>query len=522
MSVGEQLAVRVRRAAMFEQTLQDAPDKLEGAQAYATAGDTIARCVMGLSADPEQPLAAQARFRVYRLDPSCGRMSVARSGADDWPGYDPGDEHAAGLHLLALAKAHALMDAARRRQPGEGPARIDASGVCGRDGELHVASPLTGGRPIPTWRQAVASWTQDLAGRDPNRLRDILFDTTLHDLGSRRPAATSLVSRGQGPDLYVLAFDEDGSCRLGHYFFDQDAALLLGPDTSASQARSQIVPLCDIRQTRVPHGADRLQAADRMIDAYISQQGGTRLGIDLLAGPAPAARPTQHAAQCADQVRAPNIADAVATWIIDRDDAIGMPADASRILARAMPRQSGAAPSASPDTGSAINHQQRRSDTMMTQQVMRGNLASDPKYWPATTTEDGRSRQAYGEATIYRNRRIQLKDGTYADSPKGPEKVAVKFWGRDADLMHQAGFKSGDPVVAAGNMGDSDAYADREGNPVARAVINGDSISMDSMRIAASQKAADARAATATATVQQTYSDGFAAPMPAQTAGRTM
>lgn len=88
--------------------------------------------------------------------------------------------------------------------------------------------------------------------------------------------------------------------------------------------------------------------------------------------------------------------------------------------------------------------------------------------------------------------------------------------------MHQAGFKSGDPVVAAGSMGDPDAYADREGNPVARAVINGDSISMDSMRIAASQKAADARAATATATVQQTYSDGFAAPMPAQTAGRTM
>lgn len=422
MSVGEPLAVRVRRAAMFEQTLQDAPDRLEGAQAYATAGDTLARCVMGLSADPEQPLAAQARFRVYRLDPSCGRMSIARSGADDWPGYDPGDEHAAGLHLLALAKAHALMDAARRRQPGEGPARIDASGVCGRDGELHVASPLTGGRPIPTWRRAVASWTQDLAGRDPNRLRDILFDTTLHDLGSRRPAATSLVSRGQGPDLYVLAFDEDGSCRLGHYFFDQEAALLLGPDTSASQARSQIVPLCDIRQTRVPHGADRLQAADRMVDAYISQQGGTRLDIDLLAGPAPAARPTQHAAQCADQVRAPSIADAVAIWIIDHDDAIGMPADASRILARAMPRQSGAATSASPNTGSAINHQQRRSDTMMTQQVMRGNLASDPNTGPPPPRRTGAAAKRTGRRPSTATGASSSRTAPTPTAPKAPRR----------------------------------------------------------------------------------------------------
>ena len=126
-------------------------------------------------------------------------------------------------------------------------------------------------------------------------------------------------------------------------------------------------------------------------------------------------------------------------------------------------------------------------------QVVRGNLAADPKYWPKGVRQDGREHQAYAEATVYRNRRIQQADGTYADSPKGPEKTSVRFFGHDAEMLDATGFKQGDPVVATGALSDPEAYVDKAGNAQARNVVNGDTMSLDSLRITEASQRAEAR-----------------------------
>ncbi|RBP97868.1 hypothetical protein CRD60_04590 [Bifidobacterium aemilianum] len=118
-----------------------------------------------------------------------------------------------------------------------------------------------------------------------------------------------------------------------------------------------------------------------------------------------------------------------------------------------------------------------------TQQVMRGNLGADPKYFPPKTRGDGSVQKAYLEAMVYRNRRIQQPDGSWADSPAGPERVTVKFFGQNAELLNAAAFKKGDAVVATGTLGEPDAYISQKDNMAhARTVIIGDTLSSDEIR----------------------------------------
>lgn len=124
------------------------------------------------------------------------------------------------------------------------------------------------------------------------------------------------------------------------------------------------------------------------------------------------------------------------------------------------------------------------------QQTIRGNLAADPKFYPARpSTETEPERKAYAELQVYRNRREKQADGSWADSPKGPEKVSAKFFGRDAEIVSQAGFSKGDPVCVAGALGDPEAFTTTDGRVRAQTVILGDTVCIDTMRIAAKDMA---------------------------------
>lgn len=148
-------------------------------------------------------------------------------------------------------------------------------------------------------------------------------------------------------------------------------------------------------------------------------------------------------------------------------------------------------------------------------QTVRGNLAADPRCMPAReATNDSPAKKAFAELQVYRNRREQRPDGSWADSPKGPEKVSVKFFGRSAELVQAANFHKGDPVCVAGASGEPEAFTTKDGRVQARNVIMGETVCLDSLRQTAialkgeSQQNQNTATATATATQQQAAAQG--------------
>lgn len=155
--------------------------------------------------------------------------------------------------------------------------------------------------------------------------------------------------------------------------------------------------------------------------------------------------------------------------------------------------------------------------TMM--QTMRGNLAADPTFMAAReATADSPAKKAFAELQVYQNHRVLQQDGSWADSPKGPEKVSVKFFGRDAELVSASNFHQGDPVCVAGGLGEPEAFTTRDGKVQARNVIIGDTVCLDSMRVTAQAlKGEDPQnqytaTAAAAATQQQDAGQGYADP----------
>lgn len=127
-------------------------------------------------------------------------------------------------------------------------------------------------------------------------------------------------------------------------------------------------------------------------------------------------------------------------------------------------------------------------------QTMRGNLAADPTFMPAReATADSPAKKAFAELQVYQNHRVQQPDGSWADSPRGPEKASVKFFGRDAELVNASSFRKGDPVCVAGSLGEPEAFTTRDGNVRARNVIIGDTVCLDSMRVTAQALKGDAQ-----------------------------
>lgn len=151
-----------------------------------------------------------------------------------------------------------------------------------------------------------------------------------------------------------------------------------------------------------------------------------------------------------------------------------------------------------------------------TQQVMRGYLAVNPKFFPAGRTDDGAQRRAYLEAVIYRSRPLRDESGDVRRGPDGsveygdPEKVTVKFWGRNAEILHDLDLRQGDPVVATGSLGAPEAFiSQRDGRAYARTVINGTTLQIDAIREAQRREAAE----SASSGMERTAgaSDAFAA-----------
>ncbi|KFI90869.1 hypothetical protein BISA_2243 [Bifidobacterium saguini DSM 23967] len=126
-------------------------------------------------------------------------------------------------------------------------------------------------------------------------------------------------------------------------------------------------------------------------------------------------------------------------------------------------------------------------------QVVRGNLAANPDYFPARANEDGSESRAFLRATVYEDRpRIRQQDGTWADNPAGPVKTTVKFWGTAAEILHGCDFRQGDSVVATGRQGDPDAYiSDKDGKAYARPVVIGDSMQIDAIATQRRRQAAE-------------------------------
>lgn len=152
-------------------------------------------------------------------------------------------------------------------------------------------------------------------------------------------------------------------------------------------------------------------------------------------------------------------------------------------------------------------------------QTMRGNLAADPTYMAAREpTADSPAKKAFAELQVYQNHRVQQPDGSWADSPKGPEKVSVKFFGRDAELVNASNFHKGDPVCVAGSLGEPEAFTTRDGKIRARNVIIGDTVCLDSMRVTSQALKGGApqnqyaSTAAATATRHQTADQGYQDP----------
>ncbi|WP_051264348.1 hypothetical protein [Bifidobacterium tsurumiense] len=132
-----------------------------------------------------------------------------------------------------------------------------------------------------------------------------------------------------------------------------------------------------------------------------------------------------------------------------------------------------------------------------TQQVMRGNLAVNPKFFPAGRGEDGVQRRAYLEAVVYRSVPRRDQDGNVQRGSDGsvaygdPEKVTVKFWGRNAEVLRDLDLRQGDPVVATGTPGQPDAFiSQHDGRAYARTVINGSTLQIDAIREAQRREAA--------------------------------
>lgn len=152
-------------------------------------------------------------------------------------------------------------------------------------------------------------------------------------------------------------------------------------------------------------------------------------------------------------------------------------------------------------------------------QTMRGNLAADPTFMAAReATAASPAKKAFAELQVYQNHRILQPDGSWADSPKGPEKVSVKFFGRDAELVNASNFHQGDPVCVAGSLGEPEAFTTRDGKVQARNVIMGDTVCLDSMRVTAQAlKGGDPQnrytaTAEAAATQQQAAGQGYPDP----------
>lgn len=130
---------------------------------------------------------------------------------------------------------------------------------------------------------------------------------------------------------------------------------------------------------------------------------------------------------------------------------------------------------------------------------MRGNLATNPKFFPAGRAEDGAQRRAYLEAVVYRSVPRRDQDGNVMHGPDGsavygdPEKVTVKFWGRNAEILRDLDLRQGDPVVATGTPGQPDAFiSQRDGRAYARTVINGSTLQIDAIREAQRRERAEA------------------------------
>lgn len=159
-----------------------------------------------------------------------------------------------------------------------------------------------------------------------------------------------------------------------------------------------------------------------------------------------------------------------------------------------------------------------------TQQVMRGNLAANPRFWPARAAEDGSRRSAYLEAIVYRNVPERDETGAIRHDEAGnvvyrePEKATVKFYGRTAEILHELDFRQGDPVVATGRLGQPDAFiSQRDGQAYARTVINGETMQIDAIREAQRNSAAAAAnestmTDTATASADVTMDDPWNNP----------
>ena len=148
----------------------------------------------------------------------------------------------------------------------------------------------------------------------------------------------------------------------------------------------------------------------------------------------------------------------------------------------------------------------------MTQTVVRGNLAVNPKFFPARTTDDGVQLQARLVATVYTNHPRYNKDGSLMRNEAGrvvyrdePEKTKINFFGRDAEILADLDLRQGDPVVVTGSLGEPEAFiSERDGQAYARNVVKGSTMQIDAIRDAQRRAAQDARRMTDTAGMDRT------------------
>lgn len=473
-----------RRRAVFQDALDTAPSVFAGIQAFASSGDTLTHCAVNLSADPDQPLTPVVRFRTYRY--VNGDVSIEGSGSDDYSDYDPNDIEGTQLHLRTLAKAYCLVNAAHHTDSRREPVRVDSSGVSDVDGRLSTGSM--------GWRRAVCSWMRETAEQEPDKLRDVRAGRVLTTQAGAHDGASDMFTRRDDDDLFIIGQADSGVLRLEHWYFDRMAATLIDPVIQDIDGLDRLVmPLVDVQNIHELDDTNPQVSAGRVIDSYQEERYTVGSFLDRDTTPVREARPTPgmvRLIEAGSMTSSMDVNSEVARWLTAHDT---QPATSKR--GRDTVRMSGAAPSRVTDTGRVRSTTRQRSNIMPSmQQVVRGNLAADPKYWPKGVRQDGREHQAYAEATVYRNRRIQQADGTYADSPKGPEKTSVRFFGHDAEMLDASGFKQGDPVVATGTLSDPEAYIDKAGVAQACNVVNGDTLSLDSLRITAASQRAEARA----------------------------
>lgn len=138
---------------------------------------------------------------------------------------------------------------------------------------------------------------------------------------------------------------------------------------------------------------------------------------------------------------------------------------------------------------------------MRSMQVVRGNLAADPVFFPPSPDEQGELMAARYAITVMENRRVRDADGAWKDDPRGPLAVSVNAYGGTATVLARCDLHRGDPVIAVGEQVRAEGYLTRDGHPAAKISLTAVAVCFDTVMLRRKEERGQSRQEPAPADV---------------------